>query len=110
MGAENAVTKRYLSDPERFTEVFNNEVFQGKQVIQAQRLRELDTKELAEIVETHKELRFLERYRDCVKIHDQKVLLVILGIEQGMKALILDNLEEGKTREQIILKLEKLSL
>ncbi|WP_294145393.1 hypothetical protein [uncultured Clostridium sp.] len=29
------------------------------------------------------------------------------GIEQGIKALILDNREEGKSREQIIEKLSK---
>lgn len=81
MGAENAVTKQYLSEPERFAEVFNNEVFQGKQMIQADKLTELDPGELAAVVETHKELKFLERYRDCMKVYDDKVFLALLGIE-----------------------------
>ena len=110
MGAENAVTKQYLSDPERFAEVFNNEVFQGRQVIQARKLRELDPKELADIAESHKELKFLERYRDCMKVHDSKVLLVILGVENQqyvdysmpVRALLYDALNYEDQRKAVM--------
>lgn len=115
MGTENAVTKEYLKNPERFAEVFNNEVFEGRQVIQPQKLRELDPEELAVIVETHKELKFLERYRDCMKVHDQKALLVILGIENQqyldysmpIRALLYDALNYENQRKAIMKEHEK---
>ena len=44
-----------------------------------------------------------------MKAHDKTVLEqgISQGIEQGIIALILDNLEDGKTEEVIISKLEK---
>ena len=110
MGAENAATKQYLSESERFAEVFNNEVFQGKQMIQAQKLREMDPEELAAVMETHKELKFLERYRDCMKVYDDKVFLALFGIENQqfvdyampVRALLYDSLNFENQRKAIM--------
>lgn len=81
MGAENAVTKEYLSDARRFSEIFNNELFEGRRMIRPECLTDMDPAELAQITEVHKELKFLERYRDCLKVHDGNTVLVILGVE-----------------------------
>ena len=43
----------------------------------------------------------------CQALEDWKAEILTEGVEQGIKALVLDNLEEGKSREQIILKLKR---
>lgn len=46
MGNENAVSKAYLSDRQRFAQVCNNQFFGGREMIQPELLREMDSEEL----------------------------------------------------------------
>ena len=47
MGVLDTEGKKYLSDNEIFADAFNYLVYDGKQVIKAAELREIDTTELA---------------------------------------------------------------
>jgi hypothetical protein len=42
MGDKNAVSRDYLASPERFAQIFNVAMFSGREMIQAEGLRELD--------------------------------------------------------------------
>lgn len=110
MGAENAVTKEYLSDAKRFADIFNNELFECRQIIRPECLRNMDPEELAQIAESHRELKFLERYRDCLKVHDGNAVLVILGVENqqyidhamSVRMLLYDALNYERQRRAIM--------
>lgn len=81
MGNKNAVSKDYLSDPERFAQIFNNTVFGGTKLICPDRLRELDPEELTFWHSQTKKMKSLEKYRDILRIYDDQALLILLGIE-----------------------------
>ena len=81
MGSKNAVSKAYLSDRKRFAQICNNQLFGGKPVISPELLRELDTEELLVAGQNRKELNTLEKYRDILRIYDDQVMFMILGIE-----------------------------
>lgn len=76
MRAKDTVTQNYLSDPKRFAQICNNELFHGETMIAPQKLLELDS------VHSAVGLSYIEKkYRDNVKLHDSECLLVILGLE-----------------------------
>lgn len=76
MRAKDTVTQNYLSDPKRFAQVCNNELFHGEAMISPQNLRELDS------VHSSGGLSYIEKkYRDQVNLHYSECLLVILGLE-----------------------------
>ena len=81
MGTKNAVSKSYLSDSQRFAQICNNQLFGGRQVIQPEKLRELDPEELMVEGEHALDLEILEKYRDVLRIYDSQVMFLILGIE-----------------------------
>ncbi len=81
MGSKNAVSKAYLSDRKRFAQICNNQLFGGKPVISPELLRELDAEELLVEGQNRKELNTLEKYRDILRIYDDQVMFMILGIE-----------------------------
>jgi hypothetical protein len=86
MGEKNTVSGEYLSLPERFAQMFNAAVFQGKDLIQPQYLRELDPTERVILQQKKrkrgsKELQSRETYRDILKIYNEEAILLILGIE-----------------------------
>lgn len=43
---KNHVSKSYLNDPQRFSQLYNNTLFGGRPVILPEKLQELDTTEL----------------------------------------------------------------
>ena len=47
MGRPNIVTKDYMQDPQHFADAFNYYAFDGRQVVQAEKLSEADPTELA---------------------------------------------------------------
>ncbi len=81
MRNKNAVSKSYLSDSQRFAQICNNQLFGSRRVIEPERLRELDTGELAIIGDRAPALEVLEKYRDVLRIYDDQVMFLILGIE-----------------------------
>ncbi len=82
MGKNNAISKSYLQDPERFAQIWNNHGFGGNNIIKPEKLRELDPEEQLFLSSSVKNrTHFLEKYRDILKIYDDSVMLLLLGIE-----------------------------
>lgn len=84
MGKANVVAKRYMSDNERFADVFNYYLYKGEKVIMPKNLKERDTTELTEIV-SNNNVYTKENYRDilkeCVIKCDEEKTYILLGIE-----------------------------
>lgn len=96
MSEKNVVTKDYLSDPERFAQMFNAAMFHEHPVIEPTRLSELDpsktvtlhphTEDGVNHPGTSSKERFTkETYRDILKIYNNRALMMICGIENQDK-------------------------
>lgn len=85
MGKGDTSLALWLGDKKRFADLYNGNVFQGKQVVEAEKL-ELAQKETKELI-SDKEGRLvnLERYRDIVMKWDDGVNLAILACENQEK-------------------------
>ena len=81
MKSKNAVSKSYLSDAQRFSQVCNNELFGGKDFIKPELLQELDPGSLLVEGIRPEELKVLEKYRDVLKVYKNQILFLILGLE-----------------------------
>ena len=84
MGVIDTEGKKYLSDNEIFADAFNYLVYDGKQVIKAAELREIDTTELA-VPYGNNAKAPVQKYRDILKLWnammDDDAIYVILGAE-----------------------------
>ena len=87
MGVADKATKAYMRGNKIFADAFNFFLYDGTQKIQPERLRELDTTELAQLPGTNeKELgEVIQKYRDVLKaaviMQDEKASYLLLGIE-----------------------------
>ena len=85
MGRKDISAKAFMKEPEIFADFFNAAVFEGKQRVEADRLRELDTAQTAVLpVEAGKAV-LKEKYRDILKNaiirSDGRMVYMLLGIE-----------------------------
>lgn len=84
MGVLDIEGKKYLSDNEIFADAFNYLVYDGKQVIKAAELREIDTTELS-VPYGNNAKAPVQKYRDILKLWnammDDDAIYVILGAE-----------------------------
>lgn len=84
MGVIDTEGKRYLFNNDIFADAFNYLVYGGKQVIKADKLREIDTTELALPYGNGAKVP-VQKYRDILKLWDAKMddaaIYVILGTE-----------------------------
>ena len=84
MGVLDTEGKKYLSDNEIFADAFNYLVYDGKQVIKAAELREIDTTELA-VPYGNNAKAPVQKYRDILKLWnammDDDAIYIILGAE-----------------------------
>ena len=84
MGKIDTEAKSYLSNPDRFSDIFNFWIYDGIKVIKPEELQELDTNSLA-IPYQHKIKKHVQKYRDLLKLYtakqDQHNIYLILGIE-----------------------------
>lgn len=81
MRAKNAVSKLYLGDASRLAQICNNGLFGGTKVICPEKLRELDAGELSLIGISPKDLNVLEKYRDILRIYEDRFLVLVIGLE-----------------------------
>ena len=86
MSTKDTTAKKYMSNNERFADLFNYVVFGGKQVISADELVEKDSTELISFFdEAGKKSIKLQKWRDLLKMATIKstdeIILAILGIE-----------------------------
>lgn len=93
MGRKENITVDYLSQPEVFASLFNGFVFEGKQIIKPESLREVDGRFRFllsdDTVESKKDTHeVIKGERDIVRevmLNGNTVRLAVLGIEQQSK-------------------------
>ena len=97
IGAADAVTKAYIRKNEVFADAFNYFMYDGEQKIQPEQLREMDTTEIAILLNEKdtkdnknkdkkaSKQKIVQKYRDQLKMttimEDDKAAYVLLGIE-----------------------------
>ena len=85
MGAKDAKAKEFLSNNERFADLFNYYLFEGRQVIKPEDLEERDTTEVLSLYGRDRKEMQKQRWRDLLKhaiIKATKTaVFVLLGIE-----------------------------
>ena len=84
MGKIDTEAKAYLSDKERFSDIFNFWIYDGKNVIDPDGLTELDTTSVA-IPHNGRSRKHVQKYRDILKLYaaksDSRAIYLILGLE-----------------------------
>ena len=85
MGKQDSLAKKYMSDNEKFADVFNYYLYNGKQVIKPESLHEESISEIALPYSEKNKNTFIEKYRDiikrCVVKSDNYYTYFLLGIE-----------------------------
>lgn len=89
MGKKDTITKEYMRNPVIFADVFNQFIYQGKQVISSANLTEIDTTEIVVPYGTDNAAVPEQRYRDVEKLllamTDGRTAYCILAIENESK-------------------------
>ena len=85
MGKIDAKTYEYMSDNAHFADVFNYYLYNGKKVIDPDKLKEMDTRELSMPYGDDNVSDTIQKYRDILKyvcaMYDDNAAYLILGIE-----------------------------
>lgn len=85
MGKQDSLAKKYMSDNEKFADVFNYYLYNGKQVIKPESLHEESISKIALPYSEKNKNTFIEKYRDiikrCVVKSDNYYTYFLLGIE-----------------------------
>ena len=85
MGKQDLLAKKYMSDNEKFADVFNYYFYNGKLVIKPENLHEESISEIALPYSEKNKNTFIEKYRDiikrCVVKSDNHYTYFLLGIE-----------------------------
>jgi hypothetical protein len=85
MGRIDLLTNEYMSDNERFADVFNYFIYDGRQMINAKKLHEMDTTILSLPYGKTGSSAAMQRYRDVIKsmtaMYDDRAAYLLLGIE-----------------------------
>ena len=85
MGKSDTSLAIWLSDKERFADLYNGSIFQGKQIVEAKKL-ELEKKDAKELIKDKNGIwQNIERNRDIVMKWDDGINLVILACENQEK-------------------------
>ena len=81
MGKRNAAVNNWLSDNRRFADLFNGAVFEGRQIIRAEELEDLDRETDIVISGKGGTSKGVQRYRDIVKRWRGRNALAVLACE-----------------------------
>ena len=115
MGRKDTLSTEYLSDNARFADICNYCLFDGQDVIQAEDLREMDTKEFLELAALHNieyaAAKVIEGFTDIKMDQDEKEEFnmckawtdhyqsgVREGLEQGREEGRKEGREQGELR------------
>ena len=84
MGKIDTEAKEYLSNVERFSDLFNYWIYNGEKVIHPENLHELDTTAIA-IPYGNKSKKHVQKYRDLLNLYtameDDQAVYLIFGLE-----------------------------
>lgn len=83
MAKTDELMKKLFKHKEIFADLFNATLFNGKQIIKAEKLAELNTENIHvdESISSNVNPSILKRYRDLCMRQDDSVLQIILGCE-----------------------------
>ena len=81
MGKADIAVKNWLSDRERFADLFNGTVFGGRQVVLPEELEDMDRETDIIITDKEQKERGVQRFRDLVKLWNRDIFLVVLACE-----------------------------
>jgi hypothetical protein len=85
LAEKDAKTKEYMSNYERFADVFNYFIYEGKQVIESEKLHELDPTVISLPYGDEGISDSIQKYRDVLKylsaMYDDRAAYLLLGIE-----------------------------
>lgn len=111
MGKKDTITKNYMKENRVFADAFNYLLYNGQQMIQPEKLREIDTIEMAILQggdQKHQDSETVQKYRDILKKtvvkEDGETVYLLLGVENQtdihyampVRNLIYDALQYGK--------------
>ena len=87
VGAFDVEAKEYLSDPGRFSDIFNFVLYKGREVIQPDDLEEMDTATIALPYGSDAQ-EPIQKFRDVLKLYaamrDNRMVYLVLGLEEHM--------------------------
>ena len=103
MGKKDTITKNYMKENRVFADAFNYLLYNGQQMIQPEKLREIDTTEMAILQggdQKHQDSETVQKYRDILK----KTVVKEDGVENQtdihyampVRNMIYDALQYGK--------------
>lgn len=112
MGKKDTVTKEYMSENEIFADAFNYFLYDGRQKILGEQLKELDPTEMSIILENdagETVQKFRDVLRQCIVKEDGKATYLLLGLENQsdlhyampVRNMIYDALNYGRQVQQI---------
>ena len=104
--------KKLFKNKENFADLFNATIFQGKQVIKADKLIEINTEDIHIEDKTTEELEITKKYRDLTMLYKDRVLQIVLGCEDQstvdysmpIRTMLYDALAYEKQRNDLELK------
>ena len=111
MGKKDTITKNYMKENRVFADAFNYLLYNGQQMIQPEKLREIDTTEMAILQggdQKHQDSETVQKYRDILKKtvvkEDGEAVYLLLGVENQtdihyampVRNMIYDSLQYGK--------------
>lgn len=113
MGKADSITKVYMKNSRVFADAFNFYLFGGRQVIDPEKLIELDPAEIGILSEENGQKEAVQKYRDVLKNAeirmDGEATYVLLGIESQKKThyampvrnMVYDALQYARQAEEI---------
>ena len=122
MGKKDTITKNYMKENRVFADAFNYLLYNGQQMIQPEKLREIDTTEMAILQggdQKHQDSETVQKYRDIlnktVVKEDGETVYLLLGVENQtdihyampVRNLIYDALQYGKQVSDITAETER---
>lgn len=85
MGKGNTAMRQWLSDKDRFADLFNATIFEGSNVVQAKDLEVLDSETDLLLTDKLEKTKEVNRYRDIVMLWKKGKAFAILGCENQAK-------------------------
>lgn len=79
--SKDTITKEYMKDKKIFSDVFNYYVFDGKQIIKEEDLKELDTNLIEMDIKDSSFQRYRDVYKEATIMLDDRATYFLLGIE-----------------------------
>lgn len=85
MGQGNAAVKQWMSNPNRFADLFNATVFQGEQIVLPEELEPAETETDLLVTDKNGKIREVQRHRDIVMHWKKGARFVLLACENQQR-------------------------